>query len=93
MSAPNKKKVTAPPKKKPTTDATNQKEKQAQTFIDEANNWLKKVTKDNLANINKKEPSPLEKALENLNQAINNEPQSAKAYFIRGKCYYHMSDF
>lgn len=80
-------------KKKPTTDATNQKEKQAQTFIDEAIRCIQKVTKENLGKMNKNEQSPLEKALENLNLAINMEPSSSRAYFIRGKCYYHQADY
>ena len=46
-----------------------------------------------MANVNKKEQSPLEKALENLNNAINQDPSYARAYFLRGKCYYHMGDF
>lgn len=54
-----------------------------------------KVSKDNLANANKREAyeQNLEKAFELLTEACTKDQSYSKAFFLRGKCYYHMGDF
>ena len=67
----------------------------AKDDLKEAEKLLKQVTKENLHNSKNKEiyQTKLEQAFDYLTNACNKDTQMAKAFFLRGKCYYHMGDY
>lgn len=67
----------------------------AKDDLKEAEKLLKQVTKENLHNSKNKEiyQTKLEQAFDYLTNACNKDTQMARAFFLRGKCYYHMGDY
>ena len=60
-----------------------------------AEKLLKQVNRETLTSVKEREryENQLEEAFYKLSQACNKDATLSKAFFLRGKCYYHMGDF
>lgn len=96
MSNKNPKKNATPGgPKKPITQENKDSQIEADKQVKEAEKLLKVVTRDSLNDKRERESyeNKLEKAFQYVSKACSINPTNSKAFFYRGKCYYHMGDF
>ena len=56
---------------------------------------LKEINRESASSVNDREKyeNKLEEAFVMLSSACNKNANISRAFFLRGKCYYHMGDF
>lgn len=95
MSNKNQKKPATATTKKTVAQDNKDLSQQAAADLKDAEKLLKVVTRDNLNDKRERESyeNKLEKAFVLVSSACSKDPTISKAFFCRGKCYYHMGDF